>query len=85
MHAQGIKIRSPEKTQNVKRQKKPDWQRHKMKTDSIHNGNQKISQKEWVRANQSYWKKDCRNNPEKTEWNRVLFVLMKALLSAIIT
>ena len=43
-----------------------------MKIDPIYNASQKISQKEWVRANPGYWKQYRRNNPEKAERNRIL-------------
>jgi len=45
--------------------KKADWQRHKMKIDPINNANQKISQKEWVRANPGYWKNTAGTIPKK--------------------
>ena len=52
--------------------KKAEWQRHKMRTDPIYNASQKISQKEWARANPGYWKKYRHKNPDKAERNRVL-------------
>lgn len=60
------------KKTECQRAKKADWQRHKMKIDPIYNANQKISQKEWVRANPGYWKKYRKKNPEKAERNRIL-------------
>ena len=60
------------KKTECQRAKKADWQSHKMKIDTIYNANQKISQKEWVRANPGYWKEYRRNNPEKAERNRIL-------------
>jgi len=60
------------KKTECQRAKKADWQKHKMKIDTIYNANQKISQKEWVRANPGYWKEYRRNNPEKAERNRIL-------------
>ena len=54
------------------RAKKADWQRHKMKTDPTYRDSQKISQKEWARANPGYWKEYRKNNPEKAERNRIL-------------
>ena len=52
--------------------KKAEWQRHKMKTDPIYNAAQKISKKEWARANPGYWKRYRNKNPDKAERNRVL-------------
>ena len=52
--------------------KKADWQRHKMRTDPIYNASQKISQKEWARANPDYWKRYRHKNPDKAERNSVL-------------
>jgi len=46
--------------------------RHKMKIDPVYNASQKISQKEWARANPGYWKRYRNKNPEKAERNRVL-------------
>lgn len=43
-----------------------------MRTDPIYNASQKISQKEWARANPGYWKKYRHKNPDKAERNRVL-------------
>ena len=43
-----------------------------MKTDSIYNASQKISKKEWARANPGYWKRYRNKNPDKAERNRVL-------------
>ncbi|MEA1897144.1 MAG: hypothetical protein U9N53_05720 [Bacteroidota bacterium] len=60
------------KKTECQRAKKADWQRHKMKIDTIYNANQKINQKEWVRANPGYWKEYRKNNPEKAERNRIL-------------
>lgn len=60
------------KKTECQRAKKADWQKHKMKIDPVYNANQKISQKEWVRANPGYWKEYRENNPEKAERNRIL-------------
>lgn len=60
------------KKPQCQRAKKADWQRHKMKTDPVYNASQKISQKEWVRANPDYWKRYRHKNPDKAERNRVL-------------
>jgi len=54
------------------RAKKADWQRHKMRTDPDYMANQKISQKQWAKANPDYWKQYRKRNPEKTERNRIL-------------
>jgi len=60
------------KKPECKRAKKADWQRHKMQTDPIYRSNQKVSQKEWARANPGYWRQYRRRNPEKAERNRIL-------------
>jgi len=60
------------KKPQCQRAKKADWQRHKMKIDPVYNASQKISQKEWARANPGYWKRYRNKNPEKAERNRVL-------------
>ena len=67
-HKNQIACKKPE----CQRAKKAEWQRHKMKTDPVYNASQKISQKEWVRANPGYWKKYRNKNPDKTERNKVL-------------
>ncbi len=54
------------------RAKKADWQRHKIRTDPDYMANQKISQKQWTKANPDYWKQYRKRNPEKTERNRIL-------------
>jgi hypothetical protein len=51
---------------------KAAWQRHKIRIDPIYAASQKISQKQWARANPGYWKKYRRKNPEKAERNRTL-------------
>lgn len=43
-----------------------------MKTEPAYNAYQKISQKEWARANPEYWKHYRLKHPEKAERNRVL-------------
>jgi len=43
-----------------------------MKTDPIYRDSQEISQKQWARDNQGYWKEYRKNNPEKAERNRIL-------------
>jgi len=60
------------KKEECQRAKKADWQRHKMKTDPIYRDSQEISQKQWARDNQGYWKEYRKNNPEKAERNRIL-------------
>jgi hypothetical protein len=60
------------KKSECQRAKKADWQRRKMRTDPIYNAGQKISQKQWARANPGYWKQYRKNNPEKAERNRIL-------------
>jgi hypothetical protein len=67
-HKNQIACRRPE----CQRAKKAEWQRHKMKTDPVYRESQRISQKEWARANPGYWKKYRKNNPEKDQRNRVL-------------
>ena len=52
--------------------KKAECQKHKMKIDPIYNACQKISQKQWARANPGYWKKYREKDPEKAERNRIL-------------
>jgi hypothetical protein len=54
------------------RARKAEWQRRKMRTDPAYNTSQKISQKEWARANPCYWKTYRKTHPEKVERNRVL-------------
>ncbi len=66
------KRRTSCKRPECKRAKKADWQRHKMKTDPIYKSNQKISQKEWARANPGYWRQYRKRNPKKAERNRIL-------------
>ena len=67
-HKNQIACKKPE----CQKAKKAEWQRHKMKTDPVYNASQKISHKQWVRANPSYWKKYRNKHPEKVERNRVL-------------
>jgi len=45
------------KKSECQRAKKADWQRRKMRTDPIYSAGQKISQKQWIRANPGYWKR----------------------------
>jgi len=59
------------KKPQCQRAKKAEWQRHKMKTDPIYKASQKISKKEWARANPGYWKRYRHKNPDKAERNRV--------------
>lgn len=54
------------------RARKADWQRHKMKTDPVYNASQKISQKQWAKANPDYWKQYRKRHHEKAERNRIL-------------
>lgn len=54
------------------RARKAEWQRRRMKTEPAYNAYQKISQKEWARANPEYWKHYRLKHPEKAERNRVL-------------
>jgi len=67
-HKNQIACKKPE----CQKAKKADWQRSKMKTDPIYRDSQKISQKQWSRANPGYWKEYRKNNPEKAERNRIL-------------
>jgi hypothetical protein len=60
------------KKSECQRAKKADWQRREMRTDPIYSAGQKISQKQWARANPGYWKQYRKNNPEKAERNRIL-------------
>jgi len=60
------------KKPECQRAKKAERQRHKLKIDPIYKASQKISQKQWVRANPGYWKKYREENPEKAERNRIL-------------
>ena len=60
------------KKPKCQRAKKAAWQRHKLKTDPIYSANQKISQKQWAKANPGYWKEYRKKNPEKAERNRIL-------------
>lgn len=57
------------------RARKAQWQKHKMKIDPEYNATQKISQKQWGKANPDYWKKYRKKNPDKAERNRVLQAL----------
>ena len=54
------------------RAKKAAWQRHKMKMDPDYQFNQKLSQKQWAKANPGYWKQYRRKNPDKAKRNRIL-------------
>jgi hypothetical protein len=60
------------KKTECQRAKKAERQRHKLKIDPIYKTSQKISQKQWARANPGYWKKYREENPEKAERNRIL-------------
>ena len=60
------------KKPECKSAKKAEWQRHKMHTDPDYRLNQKLSQKQWAKANPGYWREYRRNNPEKAERNRLL-------------
>ena len=57
------------------RDKKADWQRHKMKSDPAYKASQQISQKQWAAANPGYWKKYRKKNPDKVERNRILQIV----------
>ena len=43
-----------------------------MKTDPDYQFNQKLSQKQWAKANPGYWKQYRRKNPDKAKRNRIL-------------
>ena len=60
------------KKPKCRRTKKAAWQRHKMKTDPDYQFNQKLSQKQWAKANPGYWKQYRRKNPDKVKRNRIL-------------
>ena len=60
------------KKPECQRAKKADWQRHKLKTDPTYEASQKISQKQWAKANPGYWREYREKNPEKAERNRIL-------------
>jgi len=60
------------KKTGCQRAKKAERQRHKLKIDPIYKASQKISQKQWAKANPGYWKKYREENPEKAERNRIL-------------
>ena len=55
-----------------KKAQKAAWQRHKMKTDPDYRANQRISQKQWIKAKPGYWKQYRKEHPEKAERNRVV-------------
>jgi hypothetical protein len=63
------------KKTECQRAKKAEWQKHKLKTDPVYRESQKISQKQWARANPGYWKTYRQNHPEKAQRNRVLQTL----------
>lgn len=67
-HKNQIACKKPE----CQRAKKAEWQRQKIKTDAVYRESQRISQKQWARANPGYWKKYRQNHPEKAQRNRVL-------------
>ncbi len=67
-HKNQIACKKPQ----CQRAKKADWQRHKMKIDPVYRASQKISGKQWARANPGYWRKYRNKNPDKAERNRVL-------------
>jgi hypothetical protein len=67
-HKNQIACQNPE----CQKAKKAEWQRHKLKTDPVYRESQKISQKQWVRANPGYWKTYRQSHPEKVQRNRAL-------------
>ena len=54
------------------RVRKAAWQREKMQTDPDYRVNQKLSQKQWAKANPDYWRQYRKRNPKKAERNRIL-------------
>ena len=60
------------KRPECQRVKKAAWQRHKMRTDPDYRFNQKLSQRQWLKANPGYWKAYRKRKPEKAERNRIL-------------
>lgn len=60
------------KREKCQKEKKAAWQRHKLRIDPIYAANQKLSQKNWTKANPGYWKQYRRQHPEKAQRNRTL-------------
>lgn len=60
------------KKPKCQRARKAAWQRHKMKTDPHYRLNQRLSQRQWAKANPGYWKEYRKKNPRKSERNRML-------------
>lgn len=54
------------------RARKAAWQRMKMKTDPQYRADQRLSWGKWALNHPGYWKAYRKNNPEKTEKNRLL-------------
>ena len=67
-HKNQVACKKPE----CQRARKAEWQRRKMKLDPVYRESQRISQKQWARANPDYWKGYRNRNPEKAERNRIL-------------
>ena len=57
---------------NCQKARKAAWQRNKMAADPDYEADQKLSHEKWTENNPGYWKAYRRNNPEKTERNRIL-------------
>lgn len=54
------------------RAKKSAWQSYRMRTDPDYRFNQKLCWRQWSESHPGYWKEYRKNNPEKTERNRIL-------------
>ncbi|MBU0464568.1 MAG: hypothetical protein KKE12_13370 [Proteobacteria bacterium] len=48
------------------------WQKQKLASDPDYKGDQRLSQKKWLKNNPDYWKYYRRHNPEKAARNRSL-------------
>ena len=50
-------------------------ERIKIKTDPDYKAGKRLSQKKWAQSHPEYWKTYRKNNPEKTERNRILQII----------
>jgi len=57
------------------RARKSAWERIKIKTDPDYKAQKRLSQKKWAQSHPEYWKTYRKNNPEKTERNRILQII----------
>lgn len=57
---------------SCQKKRKANWQRDKIKNDTEYRDNQTLSQKKWLENNPGYYRNYRKNNPLKTERNRLL-------------